>query len=126
MEWVFPLSPVAASRPRVSRHGAYFTGPYKQFRKDMAEFCNDTFTDWEPLEYLLTVDLGLYIRQPKKTKLLVPRADNDNFEKAVWDSLNGHLWVDDTQIVENHTIKQWAEKGEDGYFIIGVSKYEFT
>jgi Holliday junction resolvase RusA-like endonuclease len=126
MEWTFPISPVAASRPRVSRHGAYFTGPYKQFRKDMADLCAEIFYDWEPLEGLLSVDLELYIKQPKKTKLLVPRADNDNFEKAIWDSLNGYLWVDDTQIVENYTIKHWSEKGEEGCFIIGVSEYDFT
>ena len=34
MKWRFPISPVAASRPRVSRWGSYYTGAYKTFRAD--------------------------------------------------------------------------------------------
>ena len=34
----FDINPVAASRPRVTRAGhAYYGGPYKNFRKEMAE-----------------------------------------------------------------------------------------
>jgi Holliday junction resolvase RusA-like endonuclease len=121
-EWEFQISPVAASRPRLSRHGAYLTGPYKQFRKDMVDLAEEVLGDWEPMLGLLHVDIELYIKQPKKTKLDVPRADVDNFIKAVLDSLNGYLWEDDRQIKSVYAIKQWAGKDEDGYFTIGVDK----
>ncbi len=121
-EWEFPISPIAASRPRLSRHGAYLTGPYKQFRKDMVDLAEEVLGDWEPMLGLLHVDIELYIKQPKKTKLDVPRADVDNFIKAILDSMNGYLWEDDRQIKSVYAIKQWARKDEDGYFTIGVDK----
>jgi hypothetical protein len=37
MEWTFNISPVAASRPRVSKWGAYYTGPYKEFKEKASE-----------------------------------------------------------------------------------------
>ena len=88
----------------------------------MVDLVEDIFEDWVPLEGLLHVDLELYIKQPKKTNLNVPRADVDNFIKAVLDSLNGYLWEDDRQIKSIYASKQWAPKGEEGYFVIGVDK----
>ena len=119
-EWRFPISPIAASRPRISRHGAYFAGPYKQFRKDMVDMVEDILGDWEPIEGPIQVDLELYVKQPKKTKLDAPKADIDNYCKSILDCMNKKLWVDDTQIVKIYAVKQWATKEEDGYFIIGV------
>ena len=125
MEWVFPISPVAASRPRVSKHGAYFAGAYKKFRQDMVDLVPTVLgSSFIPISNSLKVDVELYVRQPKKTKLYAPRADIDNFLKAVFDSLNGWLWEDDTQILTVHASKQWAVKGEEGYFTIGVDIVE--
>tara|TARA_R110000824_G_scaffold319823_1_gene506805 strand:+ start:136 stop:537 length:402 start_codon:yes stop_codon:yes gene_type:complete len=125
MEWTFPISPVAASRPRVSKHGAYFTGPYKKFRTDMINLVPEVIGDgFLPLDYPLSVDVELYVKRPKKTKLLSPRADIDNYLKAVFDSLNGSLWEDDKQIQTVYAIKQWAPSIDDvGWFSIGVNKY---
>lgn len=86
----------------------------------MVDLAEEMFFDWEPMDGLLHVDLELFVKQPKKTKLDVPRADVDNFIKAVLDSLNGYLWEDDRQIKSIYASKQWAPKGEDGYFTIGV------
>ena len=119
-EWHFPISPIAASRPRIARRGAYFAGPYKQFRKDMIDMVADILGDWEPIEGAIQVDLELYVKQPKKTKLSAPKADIDNYCKAILDCMNKKLWVDDTQIVKIYAVKQWATKEEDGYFVIGV------
>ena len=125
MEWKFPISPVAASRPRVSKHGAYFKGPYKVFRQEMAELVPEILgTDFVPLTSELSVDLELYIKRPKTTKLDNPRADIDNFCKAVFDALNNFLWEDDKQIIKLYATKSWAEPDEDGYFVIGVEEIE--
>lgn len=78
--------------------------------------------DFKPIEGDLAVDLELVITRPKQTKLTAPRADIDNFVKAVFDSLNGYLWEDDRQVLKLYAIKQWAEEGEEGYFTIGVDK----
>ena len=123
MEWTFPISPVAASRPRVSKHGAYFAGAYKKFRKDMVDLVPTVLGyGFIPIDNPLRVDVELYVKQPKKTKLDSPRADIDNFLKAVFDSLNGWLWEDDTQILQVYASKQWAPKGEEGYFTMGIDK----
>ena len=122
-EWRFPISPIAASRPRVSKHGAYFTGPYKKFRQECAECVYNVLgTDFEPIEGSVTVDLELFVTQPKQTKLDFPRADIDNFVKAIFDVMNGKLWVDDTQVQSVYATKEWAEKGEEGYFVLGLNK----
>jgi Holliday junction resolvase RusA-like endonuclease len=123
MEWTFPISPVAASRPRVSRHGAYFAGPYKRFREEMIELVPTVIGEsFNPYTEPLRVDLEFYVTRPKKTKLEAPRADIDNFLKAVLDSLNTWVWEDDTQIREVYATKQWASPDEDGYFVLGIDK----
>jgi Holliday junction resolvase RusA-like endonuclease len=78
--------------------------------------------DFIPIEGDLSVDLELVITRPKQTKLTAPRADIDNFVKAVFDALNGYLWEDDRQILKLYAVKQWAEVGEEGYFTIGVDR----
>ena len=121
MEWSFPISPVAASRPRVSKHGAYFAGPYKNFRREAAEIVDDVLGEWEPLSGPLTVDLELFIGRPKTTKLDAPKADIDNFVKAIFDVMNGKLWEDDSQVIKLYATKQWAEDA-NGYFVLGINK----
>ena len=104
-EWLFPISPVAASRPRVSRHGAYFAGPYKNFRSECAEIISMVLgNSFEPYDEPIKVDVEIFVKQPKKTKLLAPKADIDNYLKAIFDCLNGKLWRDDTIIHEVYAI----------------------
>ena len=120
-EWVFPISPVAASRPRVSRHGAFFAGPYKVWRAEVIDIIDFVLgPNFSPYEQPLKVDVELFIRRPKTTKLLMPRADVDNFLKAIFDALNKKLWADDNIIQSVYATKQWAEVGEEGYFTVGV------
>lgn len=70
----------------------------------------------------LCVTINLYIPIPasfnKKEKadavsgVLIPinKPDNDNAEKVIFDALNGFAWYDDTQVIENHTYKHYAER----------------
>ena len=37
------------------------------------------------------------------------KPDNDNVEKIVFDALNGVAWNDDTQVVENRTVKYFSD-----------------
>lgn len=122
MEWRFDISPVPASRPRVSKWGAYYTGTYKEFREKAAEKVWDVLgTNLEPLTGPLAVSLELYVKRPKSTEKEHPKPDVDNYAKAVFDILNKKLWVDDSQIVSMYVTKQWAPKDSEGYFILSIS-----
>jgi len=121
MEYKFPVNPVAASRPRVGKFGAYFTGPYKKFRHLAAQVINQVLgRNFAPLSGKLAVDIRCYITRPKTTKLEYPRADVDNYSKAILDSLNGKLWEDDSQIWALFISKEWEPKDTEGYFTVAV------
>lgn len=123
MEYKFPVNPVAASRPRVSKFGAYFTGPYKKFRQEAAVVINKVLgRNFTPIDGKLAVDIKCFVARPKSTKLEHPKADVDNYSKSILDSLNGKLWEDDSQIVALFIEKQWANPGEQGYFVVSVEK----
>jgi Holliday junction resolvase RusA-like endonuclease len=119
----FPINPVAASRPRVSKFGAYFTGPYKKFRSAAAIIINRILgRNFTPMSGKLAVDIKCFVTRPKSTKLEYPRADVDNYSKAILDSLNGKLWDDDSQIIALFISKEWATPGEEGYFIVDIEE----
>ena len=123
MELTFPVSPVAASRPRVSRHGSYYAGPYKRFRSEAAGVVLEVLgVDFIPFTDKLNVDVECYCTRPKTSKLEYPKPDVDNMAKAVLDILNKKLWEDDSQIVRLYITKQWAQAGEQGYFNIALEK----
>lgn len=122
MEWTFNISPVAASRPRVSKWGAYYTGPYKEFKEKASEEVYRVLgTERELITEPIVVSLEMYVKQPKKTELEYPRGDVDNYVKAVFDAMNGKLWKDDSQIFAMFASKQWADRSSDGYFTLSIS-----
>lgn len=116
----FDINPVAASRPRVTRAGhTYYSGPYKTFRKDMELILEERFGDFDPQAAPLTVEVNCFVTKPKNTKLWTPRADVDNYAKAILDSFNGKFWEDDKQITHLTVTKSWTESHEHlGYFDI--------
>lgn len=120
MKWKFPVSPVAASRPRVGKWGSYYTGTYKDFREIAKPIVNEVTQGWEPMLGPIRVSLEIYPTQPKTTKLDYPRPDIDNFAKAILDLCNGVVWGDDTQIIQLEAIKGWADA--DGYFTLEVEE----
>jgi hypothetical protein len=78
-EFIFNINPVSASRPRISKWGAYYTGPYKKFRVDAVDIVESTLgVDWIPLGGSVHVEVEVVVKQPKKTKLEYPKADIDN------------------------------------------------
>jgi Holliday junction resolvase RusA-like endonuclease len=112
---------VAASRPRVSKWGAYYKGPYKTFRQQAIDVVLEVIGDHEPYDEPLSVSIEIVVTRPKTTTLDHPKPDIDNYVKGVLDALNGLLWIDDHQIVTIVATKQWAPVGEDGYFEVHVS-----
>jgi Holliday junction resolvase RusA-like endonuclease len=123
LEYCFNINPVAASRPRVGKYGAYFTGPYKTFRQEAAKEVLDVLgPDFDPIDNNLEVIVEIAVKKPKTTKFNFPRGDIDNYLKSIFDCLNGRLWVDDRLIVGVYCKKLFAE--DNGYFKIMVTKTE--
>ncbi len=121
LEWRFDINPVAASRPRVGRWGAFYTGPYKTFREVAAEKVWATLgTDFVPLVTPLAITIEIYVKRPAKPSKEYPRPDIDNYVKAILDTMNGKIWEDDTQIISLYATKEWAAKGSDGYFVLAI------
>ena len=120
----YPINPVAASRPRVTTKGhTYYAGPYKEFRKDIKPLVEELAKGFVPLVGPLSVDVDIWVRRPKSTKLLYPRADIDNYLKAIFDCFNGILWEDDKQITTIWASKSWTDSPDiDGSFRILIEK----
>jgi Holliday junction resolvase RusA-like endonuclease len=120
MKWKFPISPVAASRPRVTKWGTYFTGTYKDFRSEAKHVVLDVVKNWKPTDKQLKVWIEIAPTKPKTSKLMYPRPDVDNYIKSVFDLCNGIIWDDDVQIVYVEASKAWA-KG-NGYFTVEIEE----
>ena len=115
----FKLDPVAASRPRVSRHGTYYGKAYTEFREDFKELTEAVIAN--PLDGALSMTLMLTIRLPKswtKKKKIdhigqyhTQTPDTDNFAKAIMDGLNGIYYHDDSQIAVLTVVKRWGNSG---------------
>ena len=109
----FPLNPVPASRPRVSRWGTYYPKRHETFRREASGFLDGleetgVLPD-PPLEGGLVVWVTFNIKKPKTTKLDLPRGDVDNYTKILFDALTGRVWKDDTQVEIMSVRKAWAE-----------------
>lgn len=114
---VFDIEPVPASRPRVTRWGVHYLKTYEQFRKDMKGLLLQVKRTLysEPLKIDMTFFIGIPKSYSKKKcksldgEYCVSNMDLDNLEKAIYDSMNGHVFLDDKQIVEHTTRKIWAK-----------------
>ena len=115
----FKINPVPASRPRVSRWSTYYPKKYTKFKKDMEALTSEMETT--PSEKLVSVELEFGIMIPKswskkKRKELnntycSNNSDIDNYIKAILDSLNGIVYIDDKQVVELFAKKIYSEEG---------------
>ena len=118
MKIVFEITPVPASRPRVTKWATYYSKIYQQFREDMAKLileCEKTLYT-EPLGVDITFFMPIAKSTSKKKKELLhgtycmKKIDLDNLEKAVYDSLSGYIYLDDSQVVEHTTRKIWTKE----------------
>lgn len=121
--WRFNINPIAASRPRISQFGAYFSGPYKKFRLEANDVVLNTIGNSHNIfnEGVLTVVIELFVTKPKTTILDFPRPDVDNYAKAILDVCNEKIWDDDQRITNLVVSKSWANLDEEGYFTLSVS-----
>tara|TARA_B100000700_G_scaffold294041_1_gene355615 strand:- start:475 stop:849 length:375 start_codon:yes stop_codon:yes gene_type:complete len=104
-----PVTPVPASRPRVSKWGTYYGKTYSKFRKEAKPAVEGAYGG-EPLRCGLEVHAIFYCKRPKTTKRRDPRGDVDNYVKAILDSCNGIVWDDDDQILRLTASKRWEDE----------------
>ena len=122
----FNISPVPASRPRVTRWGTYYGKKYKQFKLEMGLLVleSDKTNSVNPitwLDELISADMTFFVpmakswsnkkKSSKNGQFCDNNSDLDNYEKAILDSLNGVYFHDDKQIVQQSSQKIWAEQG---------------
>tara|TARA_B110000008_G_scaffold200642_1_gene199228 strand:+ start:1197 stop:1589 length:393 start_codon:yes stop_codon:yes gene_type:complete len=103
---IFNISPVPASRPRVTRWSTYFPKKYTQFRKDFKLILDDL--DIELSEGLLYAKLDFFMQIPKswsnkkkadkEGKYADNNVDVDNLVKACLDSCEGVFYENDNQV----------------------------
>lgn len=114
---VFNIAPVPASRPRVTRWGTYYSKKYTQFREDMGKLILGTRRTLyaQPLKLDVTFFIEIAKSSSKKrvaeldNTYCVSNVDLDNLEKAIYDSMNDYIYLDDKQIVEHTTRKKWSK-----------------
>jgi Holliday junction resolvase RusA-like endonuclease len=112
MHLFLAVEPVPASRPRVTRWGAYYTKTYEAFRvqasRELAKF-KSTSTDGH-----VAVAMEIVCTRPRTSKLLTPKGDVDNYVKGPLDSMTQaeKFWGDDKQVVLLAATKRFAAPGE--------------
>ena len=108
--------PMSASRPRVSKWGAYYSKTYMNYRKEVSLILNKIKNKY-PIDEkaLFRVDLEFICYKPKSpSNKDCPRYDIDNLIKAPLDSITHAkmIWNDDIQIIEVSASKRYQDKGE--------------
>ncbi len=100
----------------------YTPAEVRKWQADFKHEAREQMKDRKPTEAAIEVQISIYLPVPKsmsakrtKAALLgylrpVTRPDCDNYCKAISDSLNGVVWLDDSQIVDLHVSKSYAEK----------------
>ncbi len=118
VEFVLPGDPVPASRPRIrtfkARNGktissAYYAGAYKKYLNDAPSAIPESPTKFGK-EVSLAVSVTFYCKRPQKPANPYPKADLDNYVKAILDAIgkNGTYWHDDVQVVSLHARKEYT------------------
>ena len=107
---IFNIEPIVKGRPRVTRWGTYTPERTASFEKALKEMARAHWNN-EPLDGPLKVRLRLICKKPKKPSKPYPRGDTDNYAKAVSDALNEVVWLDDSQIVDERTTKEYGDEG---------------
>jgi Holliday junction resolvase RusA-like endonuclease len=119
--------PVGKGRPRFARRGnfvsTYSPQKTKTYEDEIRYMARVAMGASPPLETPVTVAIYIRMEIPKsfskqKRKdalegVIKPtkKPDCDNVSKAFLDAMNGHVYLDDKQVVNLHVTKVWSEIG---------------
>lgn len=119
--------PVPKGRPRIGKWGGVFTPKEtRAFEKLVKDWVKALHTK-KPSEKALKVNISFYFKRAKSNtkKMHTQKPDLDNVAKAILDSTEGILFVNDSQIVELNLNKYFADYVNEGFTIsIWEQEYE--
>ena len=120
---------VAKGRPKMSRWGVYTPAKTRKFETELKKVFSalpqlaknkvGNFGFRLPIESACAVEIIFFFTKPKSAKREqhTIRPDLDNLCKSVLDSANQILWNDDSQIINLHAEKKYAEDGVEGFIL---------
>ena len=120
-------TPVPKGRPRFARRGK-FVSTYSpkttvDYESKVSEAAKQAMGSSEPLETPLAAYIYITLPIPasyskKRTAACLAgeerptkRSDIDNYCKAIFDGMNGIVYVDDSQVVSLHSTKRYGTEG---------------
>jgi len=119
-----PGTPVAKGRPRFARRGnfvsAYTPAKTKAYEATVRELAIEAMQGMEPLDTPIVAVIKICIAVPASyskarrqacldtKEMPTKKPDWDNIAKAITDSLNGIVYVDDCQIVSVYVTKRYC------------------
>lgn len=127
IEFIIPLAPVVASRPRAVRgRCAFYLPKYQAYRDQSADALSIVVRDLPKMgDSPLAVDMEFVCPRPKRPANPFPVGDIDNFAKAALDAVTkAGLWDDDDQVVEASARKRYAKAGEQPHTRVRVRPLE--
>lgn len=114
IEFVVPLKPTPASRPRVTKRGiTYYPKAHSQYKDALLKFLRTLKPTLAT--GLVALELGFVQPNFKTVQRLTSREDVDNLSKIVMDTMSTHggFWEDDKQIVHLTVWKRFVREGEE-------------
>jgi Holliday junction resolvase RusA-like endonuclease len=116
-----PLTPVPASRPRVTRWSTYYGKRYTEWRKQSERIVLDA--PFPPIAEPISAIVTFAIPRSKTGKLMTPVGDGDNYEKAIYDLLQSKGYIeDDRWIVSATWRKRFVPYLHLGYSVVTLFK----
>lgn len=119
--------PVGKGRPRFVRRGnftqTYTPAKTKTYEDEIRYMARCAMGASEPLETPVTVAIYIRVEIPKSfskqkrkdalANIIKPtkKPDLDNIAKCFLDAMNGHVYLDDKQVVNLHVTKVYSEIG---------------
>jgi Holliday junction resolvase RusA-like endonuclease len=117
LEFEFKGNPIAATRPRVGKHGTYNVGDYAKYKEDLSFAISATALrhSWHLSDKLpITGKLALRVRYYRSDKR---RVDIDNLVKCTMDALQqSGLIQNDSDIQELHAMKLYDKENPRVWF----------
>ena len=111
----YPVKPKPSPRARVTKNGTYYYKNYVEWKKVLKLLAKTKMK--KPLEGAVGMKVEFFYKIPKSwskqkkadAKWHISRPDKDNLLKSVFDALNGVAFVDDSQVCQLDSRKQYAE-----------------
>ena len=123
VRFTIPVKPKPKQRPQHGRGYTYTPKETREYEQMAGIYARMAVK--RPLEGAIRVKVDFYIPIPKswpegKKRLAeageirpASRPDLDNLEKALFDGINGIVWIDDAQVVEVHKAEWYGDPRTD-------------